>query len=575
MKQLTVSIGEYSTKGRKPLNQDFHDIRIPPEPLLSTKGIAIAIADGISSSKVSQEASKVSVSYFLEDYFSTSEAWSVKKSAQRVLYAANSWIYAQNRQNQYHLNKDRGYVCTFTGMVIKSNTAYVFHVGDARIYRWRQGKLDQLTEDHRIWISKEQSYLSRAMGIDSEIRIDHDSHEVEEGDIYLFMTDGVYEYISQEYIRESEEKYSEDLPAMAKAMVEYAYEQGSDDNLTLQIVRVETLPDKSLIDIDESGTQKPFPPVLEARELFDGYKIVRQLSSNSRSHVYLAVDTEDNSSVVLKTPTVEFKEDNKYIERFLLEEWVARKINNAHVVKAYPQTRKRNYLYNVSEFIEGQTLTQWMRDNPNPSLEQVRTIAEQIARGLLAFHRLEMVHQDIRPDNVMIDQTGSVKIIDFGSTKVKGIEEVNGESKEQEILGTLQYSAPEYFLGEVGTPRSDMFSLGMIVYALLSGGETPYGTKVAKSTTKAAQRKLKYRSLYTEDSNVPIWIDEALRKVLHPNPYKRYDELSEFLYDLRHPNEAFLKKTRPPLKERNPVAFWQIIALVEAGVIFMLLLSQT
>jgi serine/threonine protein phosphatase PrpC/predicted Ser/Thr protein kinase len=574
MKQLTVSIGEYSTKGRKALNQDFHDIRIPPEPLLSTKGIAIAIADGISSSKVSQEASKISVSYFLDDYFSTSETWSVKKSAQRVLFAANSWIYAQNRQNQYHLNKDRGYVCTFTGMVIKSNTAYLFHVGDARIYRLRQGTLEQLTEDHRIWVSKEVSYLSRAMGIDSEIRIDYDSHEVEEGDLYLFMTDGVYEYVEQNHLHKIVATYREDLPAMAKAMVQHAYKEGSDDNLTLQIVRVETLPDKSLMDIDEIGTQKPFPPLLEARELFDGYNIIRKLSATPRSHVYLALDEEQNRPVVLKTPSVELQENQKYIERFLLEEWIARKINNAHVAKAYQQTRKRNYLYNVSEYIEGQTLTQWMRDNPNPSLERVRSITEQIAKGLLAFHRLEMIHQDLRPENIMINEIGHIKIIDFGSTKVKGITEINSEFESEEILGTQQYSAPEYFLGELGSYRSDMFSLGVIVYEMLSG-KLPYGTQVAKSTTKAMQRKLKYKSLYTEEGNVPVWIDETLRKMLHPNPYKRYDELSEFLYDLRNPNKSFLKKTRPPLKVRNPIAFWKIIAFIEAGVIFMLLLLQT
>ena len=143
MSQLQLSLGQFTTKGRKEINQDFHDVRVPSEPLLTTKGVAIAMADGISSSKVSQEASKVSVSYFLEDYFSTSEAWTVKKSAQRVIQATNSWIYAQNRQNLYHLEKDRGYVCTFSAMVIKSTTAYIFHIGDIRIYRLRHGSLEK------------------------------------------------------------------------------------------------------------------------------------------------------------------------------------------------------------------------------------------------------------------------------------------------------------------------------------------------------------------------------------------------------------------------------------------------
>ena len=121
--QLKVSISQYSDKGRKEINQDFHDVRIPKEPQLSNKGIAIAIADGISSSDVSQIASKVCVTSFLMDYFSTPETWSVKKSAQRVLASINSWLYSQSKQGQYHYDQDRGYVCTFSGMIIRSTTA--------------------------------------------------------------------------------------------------------------------------------------------------------------------------------------------------------------------------------------------------------------------------------------------------------------------------------------------------------------------------------------------------------------------------------------------------------------------
>ena len=159
--------------------------------------------------------------------------------------------------------------------------------------------------------------------------------------------------------------------------------------------------------------------------VFDGYTIVRELSASSRSHVYLATDNETNTPVVIKTPSMDLQDDKAYLERFLLEEWIAKRITHAHVLKSYLPMRERNYLYVVTEFIEGQTLTQWMIDNPKPTLESVRLIAEQIAKGLLAFHRQEMIHQDLRPENIMIDRSGSVKIIDFGSTRVEGITEVN------------------------------------------------------------------------------------------------------------------------------------------------------
>ncbi|MFB1014533.1 MAG: protein kinase, partial [Alteromonadaceae bacterium] len=105
----------------------------------------------------------------------------------------------------------------------------------------------------------------------------------------------------------------------------------------------------------------------------------------------------------------------------MLEEWIAKRINNPHVAKAVIANRKRNFLYLVTEFIDGISLNQWMIDNPKPKLEQVRDIIEQTAKGLQAFHRQEMIHQDLRPANIMIDSSNTVKIIDFGSTFIAGV----------------------------------------------------------------------------------------------------------------------------------------------------------
>lgn len=568
--QLKISIAQYSTPGRKEINQDFHDICIPKEPQLTNKGIAIALADGISSSDVSQIASKVSVTSFLIDYFSTPESWSVKKSAERVLSATNSWLYSQSKQGQYHYDKDRGYVCTFSGMIIRSSTAHIFHAGDTRIYRLRDNRLEQLTEDHRLWISRDKSYLSRALGMDTQVATDYESFSVEKNDIFLFMTDGVYEFVSSDFIIETLQEKTHPFESMAKTIADKAYDEGSNDNLTVQIIRIDDLPHKNIDEIHKQLTHKPFPPILEPRDSFDGYTIIRILSSSSRSHVYLARDDETGTSVVLKTPSIDLRDDKTYLERFLMEEWIAIRINSPHVAKSYLQTRKRNYLYTVTEFIEGQTLKQWMIDNPKPTIETVRKIAEQIARGLLAFHRQEMIHQDLRPENIIIDNSGTVKIIDFGSTRVEGIVDVNTYLDQENLLGTALYSAPEYFLGKIGTSRSDLFSLGVIVYQMLSG-EFPYGVQVARCTTKAAQKKLKYASLESEDSKIPVWIDEALKKALQPDPYERYGELSEFLYDLRHPNSAFVNRTRPPLIERHPVVIWKGISFILFVIILLLL----
>jgi len=561
--QLAISIGQYSDKGRKEINQDFHGALIPDEPLLSLKGIAVVLADGISSSEVSRIASESAVKSFLADYYCTSDTWSVKMSAQRVIVAANSWLHAQTTQSQYPHEHDKGYVCTLSALVVRSTTAHIFHIGDARVYRIAGKALEQLTEDHRVVVSSEQSYLGRALGVNSQVEIDYSAVPLGLGDVFLLATDGVYEHVNPHFIAETVN--AGDLDRAAKTIVEEAYRQGSPDNLTVQIVRIDALPDSEASDIVGQAADLPCPPLLEARMTFDGYQIVREIHASSRSHIYLAIDGADGATVAIKTPSLDLRGDPAYLQRFRMEEWVARRINSAHVIRPRSQSRRRNYLYVATEFIDGQTLSQWIIDNPQPSLETVRGIIEQIANGLQAFHRMEMLHQDLRPDNVMIDKTGTAKIIDFGSTRISGI----ADDPPYDILGTAQYTAPEYFLGEGGSTRSDIFSLGVIAYQMLTG-RLPYGTAVAKARTKSQQKKLRYKSALDDARDIPAWIDGALKKAVDPDPNRRYAELSEFMYDLRHPNEKLVAAPKP-LMQRNPLLFWQILsALLFVAVLALL-----
>ncbi len=573
MSTLKLSIGQHSDKGRKETNQDFHGAVLPREPQLSAKGVAVAVADGISSSDVGHVASEFAVRGFLDDYYCTSDAWSVKTSALRVIGATNSWLYSQTQQGQGRYDKDRGHVCTFSALVIKSTTAHVFHVGDGRAYLLRDRNLEPLTNDHRVVVAQDKSYLSRALGIHSQLDIDYRSLPVEQGDVFLLATDGVHEHVEPAVVMGVIASCDGDLDAAARAIAAEAYRRGSPDNLTVQVIRVDALPAREIGEIHQQLTELPLPPLLEPRARFDGYSIVREIHGSSRSHIYLAIDDDTGAKVVVKIPSIDMRGDPRYLEAFLMEEWIARRINSVHVLKAVPRTRKRNYLYVVTEFIEARTLAQWLIDNPRPDLETVRDIVEQIARGLQAFHRLEMLHQDLRPENIMIDAAGTVKLIDFGSTRVAGIVEATNHAERNQMAGTLQYAAPEYFLWEEGTTRSDQFSLGVIAYQLLTG-RLPYGTEVAKCHAAAEQKKLKFASILEWRRDVPVWVDGAIKKATHPNPERRYDEISEFVHDLRHPNRAFQSSRQPPLIERNPLVFWKVLSLILFALVLVLLATH-
>lgn len=569
--RLKVSVGQHSDRGRKAVNQDFYGFRAPAELQLSAKGIAIALADGIGSSDVSQVAAEFAVMAFLDDYYSTSETWSVRKSADRVLAAANSWLHSRTFHSAFRYDKDRGYICTLSGLILKGTTAHLFHVGDTRIYRLQGNALEQLTQDHRIWVAQGESYLSRGVGFNAQLEIDYQALELERGDVFVLATDGVYEHVDAAFVAGAIREAPGNLDAAARAVVEEAYRRGSADNLTLQIVAVDDLPQDGGNGLREQLARLAPPPLLEARAEIDGYRIVRELHASARSHIYLATDLETGALVALKMPATELQGDPELLERFMLEEWIARRLNSPHVLKPYPRTRERPFLYVAMEYVEGQTLAQWMIDNPRPDLETVRGIVEQIARGLQAFHRMEMLHQDLRPQNIMIDRTGTVKIIDFGSVRVAGIDEQASPAEPSRILGTLQYTAPEYFVGDPGSERADLYSLGVIAYQMLSG-RLPYGAAAAQVRTRAALRRLEYDSALDEQREIPPWVDAALRKAVHPEPLERYEALSEFVYDLRHPNADLLR--RAPMIERNPLMFWKCLsALLMAAVLILLYIN--
>ena len=561
MSQLKVTLGQCSEAGRKPVNQDFHGALVPTGAALANKGVAQAIADGISSSAVSQEASESAVKSFLDDYYCTSDAWTARTAGERVLRAINSWLYGQTRRSDHRYERDKGYVCTFSGLIIKSTLAHLFHVGDARIYRYAGGNLEQLTRDHRVQVSSEQSHLARALGIDPHLEVDYQSMALRPGDVFMLATDGVYDFIDGALLTRLLDAHGDDLDAVAHALVAHALEAGSTDNLTAQVLRIDALPLAQAGEIQQTLGALSLPPMLEARMHFDGFEVIRRIHGSSRSHIFLARDLETGEHVALKIPSVDMRDDPAYLERFLMEEWVSRRIDNPHVLKPHPRRREQQHVYVVMEFIEGETLTQWMRDNPRPELGVVRDLVEQIARGLQAFHRREMLHQDLRPENIIIDRSGTARIIDFGSVHVAGMSESAGDAAAVEILGTHQYTAPEYFLGEGGSARSDQYSLAVIAYQMLTG-HLPYGAAMARVRTRAEAKRQQYRSAVDDERHLPGWMDAALQKACHPLPEKRFEALSEFVAALRRPAGELDLQRRTPLIERNPLRFWKGLSIL-------------
>ncbi len=570
---LIIQAGQSSDKGHKDVNEDCMGLRIPPDPLLTTKGIAAVIADGVSSAEAGREASESCVQSFLADYFSTPESWTVKTSGQKVLTALNRWLYGQGQSYQ---DAYKGYVTTLSILVAKSCTAHLFHVGDSRIYRLRDRTLEQLTHDHSRVIGKNEAYLTRAMGMDVRLDIDYRAIDLAAGDCFLLSTDGVHDFVQKAQLVDCLERAadqsqdSEALEKLCQQLIEQALTAGSHDNLTCQLLRIDGLPTEDAVDLTNKLTSLPFPPSLTPGMKIDGYRVEEEIHASSRSQVYRVVDSETGRDLAMKTPSINYEDDAAYIERFVIEPWIASRIDSPHVVKAVPNQRRQSFLYYLQEFIEGQTLEAWIAEHRRPDSSEAIDIGEAIgiiegiAAGLRAFHRREVLHQDLKPSNVLIDRDGVVRILDFGSCFVAGINEIATPIERDHILGTASYSAPELRIGSNAGVRSEIFSLGSIAYELLTGA-LPYGEAINEATTARGFERLEYVPAYHHDPMIPVWLDGALQTAVRIAPARRYGELSEFLYDLRHPNPVFQGQAQLPLVERDPLKFWKGVALLLAG----------
>jgi len=564
---LRVSVGQISEKGLKHQNEDSVGYYIPEEPVLTIKGMVAIVADGVSSAEAGKEASETCVKNFLSDYFSTPDSWTVKTSAQKILTALNRWLYGQGVG---YLQAEHGYISTMSAMVIKSQVAHIFHIGDSRIYRLRDGDFEQITHDHAAKVNKDSTYLTRAMGMDLMLDVDYYSEDVRVGDIFFLSTDGIHDYISyrelKRYLIDVEKEAEPDYYSHCEQLVKLALGNTSDDNLSCQIIRIEELPCPNADDAYVKLSDLPFPPYLEPSMLIDGYRVISELHATKRSQVYLVEDTINEMRYVMKTPSLNYDDDIAYKERFVMEPWIGGRIVSDHVVKIIESDRSQTFLYYLCEYVPGITLLQWIEDNKQPSIETVLKIIRQIVKGVRVLHRKETLHQDIKPENIIIGKDDHVTILDFGSCHIAGVAEIETAYEREIMLGTETYSAPENKLHRKSTIKSDMFSIAMVMYEMLTG-KYPYGEKFETCSSPNDFYRLAYRPARDSNPMVPDWMDGALQKALQVSSELRYDALSEFVYDLEHPNAEFMDKSHIPLSRRNPLKFWQaasgVLLLVE------------
>ncbi len=554
--QLQVDIASHSVQGLKDNNEDAVGFLVPEElPVLEGKGIVLAVADGVSSAEAGKEASNTAIKRFLSDYYQTPDTWSVKHAGQKILSSINLTLFKRSHE---FASEEKGYLTTFTALVLKSRIAHFFHAGDSRAYLLRAGELKQLTRDHVASIGSGRSFLARAMGMDNSIQIDYSQFTLEADDILLVTSDGIHDFLSEEKIIELMSAKSS-CQARIEALVNIAFDSGSDDNISGSLCQVASLPNESLDDYNSKLTRLPFPPPLDEGVKLDGYKVLKELFASSRSQLYLVEDTETGEQMAMKTPSINFEEDTGYIDRFIQEEWIGKRIHSDHVVKIIHQQRPRTCLYYLMEYVHGVSLEKWMEQNHFPKPKLAFNLVEQIAKGLAAFHKMETIHQDLKPGNILVSDNNQVKVVDFGSVFVAGLAEVFIPLEHEGVLGTATYSDPKYLLGKNTGIQGDLYALATITYEIFTG-KLPYGDKIEECQTAFEYDRLRYISASEANPIIPMWFDRTLERGVSFDLERRYTNIPEFINDLKKPNPTYLLDDPKVTKNKSQVLFWQLLS---------------
>ncbi|TAK89916.1 MAG: bifunctional protein-serine/threonine kinase/phosphatase [Burkholderiaceae bacterium] len=559
---LTIAASHTSLTGPRPRNEDFVGMVTPNEPELSTKGLLAAIADGVSGNDGGREASEYSVRGLLTDYYATSDTWPVTQSLDRVLKAINRWVNQQGAIRR----ELAGMATTLTALVLRGNFYYFAHVGDTRLYLLRDGALTRLTTDH-VWDRPEmQHVLTRAIGLDSQLAVDHGMGETRVNDVFLLVSDGVWSSLTEYDITQHLLAFAQgqvDAARTSEDIVNAALAAGSGDNSSALVLKIDALPEENLRDAVSGSEQLPVPPKLKVGQSIDGYEVEEIIHASQATLLYRVVDPKTQRKLVLKTLHPDRANDAQERSAFAHEEWLAKRV----VARFFPQViqpEQKNYFYYLTTWHPGSNLQQRLDAGEHFTAPDVINLGSKLVRAIGALHRRSILHRDIKPANVHLGDDGELRILDLGVAQ-SGLEAENATGAPQ--AGTPSFLAPEQFDNAPPSRQTDIYAVGVTLYFLLTR-RYPYGEVEPFQHPRFGTPTPPSRTRH----DLPLWLENVLLKAVAKDPTDRFETAEEFLLALeRGATSPLPQHSRAPLIKRDPLALWRAIALTSIVINLLLL----
>jgi len=555
--RLEIAAGFATAVGPRRDNQDFGAVHIGPPSEQALHGVVALIADGVSGSKAGRVASELAGRSFIDAYVDQSPLKGVAAAGIAALSSYNRWLHAKGRADP----DMAGAATTFTALVLRGREGTALHVGDSRAWHFRDGVLTRLTEDHVLSQPGLSHVLYRAIGIEPDLRLDTRAVDLKAHDRLLLTTDGVHGVVSDAELSQMLSRRASP-EADAQAIVDAAGMAETRDNATaivIDVIRIGPV-DQDAIGAEAAGL--PILPLPAVGDNVDGFRLERLLSDGKYTRLFIASDGETSGPVVLKFPKPNLLSESGARGAFLRESFIGRRIDSPFVGRTLTLAAcRQSRLYIAQPLYIGRTLHATIADAPFDIPGGI-AVSIRLAKAVAALHRQGITHRDIKPDNVILETNGGLKLIDLGVARLPRIEEF----AEAEAPGTVGYKAPELFAGYPGDALSDQYALGVTVYRLFTG-DYPSGQEEDFNR----MRFEKPTRPTTLRADMPAWLEAAIMRTLAVEPGDRFADVEELIHVLENASAQAVPMRRDlSLMEREPVRFWQGVSAV---LLVLLLLS--
>ena len=282
----------------------------------------------------------------------------------------------------------------------------------------------------------------------------------------------------------------------------------------------------------------------------DRYEIVGKIGAGGMSDVYKAKDHTLGRFVAIKVLKQEFSEDVNFVTKFRTEAQSAAGLEHPNIVNIYDVGSQEGMYYIIMEYVEGITLKTYIEKKGQLTFKEAISIAIQVGRGIEAAHKKNIIHRDIKPQNIMISTEGKVKVMDFGIARAATSNTINSD-----VMGSVHYSSPEQARNGFVDGKSDIYSLGIVMYEMVTGRVPFDGDTTVAVAIQHLQEEMVKPSVYAP--NLPISMEKIILKCTQKNPDRRYENMSALLSDLRKalvsPNEDFVVMVSPLSQDKTRV----------------------